>query len=112
VNSRLARFPPGAPLRPWSHDDAVVALGHEERARRATEKVLIRVTDAGRVSMAEVARPTAQEGVDLLHDRRHGHEQPRACGDLPQSVASVLHRLTRGQRAGKPMWRGVAWRVP
>jgi site-specific DNA recombinase len=50
----------------------------------------------GGVSVAEVARPAAQEHVDVLHDHVDREQQPPAVRELTDAVAGVLHRLAGG----------------
>src|SRR3954447_1524384 len=45
------------------------------------------------VSVAKVARPAAQEAVDVLHDVFDGYQQPASVGDLPDPVAGALGGL-------------------
>jgi hypothetical protein len=52
------------------------------------------VEGLGRVSIAEVARPAAQEPVEVLDDVLDGEQQPFARGDLPDALPGVLHSLT------------------
>ena len=58
--------------------------------------VLDRVEMAGRVPVAEVARPAAQVPVEVLHDLLDGDQQPLARRDLTNPVAGVLHRPACG----------------
>jgi len=53
-----------------------------------------RVEVTSRVPVSEVARPAAQEGIDLLHGVIDRAQQPAAIRDLADSVASALHPLT------------------
>jgi hypothetical protein len=70
---------------------ALVALGHEPR--EAVERVEVDVVElSGGVFVAEVARLTAQEAVDVPHDVVNGDQQPASVGDLTGPVACVLHR--------------------
>jgi hypothetical protein len=50
---------------------------------------------AGRVPIAEVARPAAQEAVHVPHDLLHRNQQPPTIGQLTHPIAGVLHRLAR-----------------
>ena len=50
---------------------------------------------AGRVPVAEVGGPAAEEAVDTLHDPLD-RQQPPASGQFPDPVAGMLHRLARG----------------
>src|SRR5215218_3605268 len=65
---------------------ALVALGDEPR--QAVERVEVDVVElAGGVSVAEIARPAAQEAVDVLHDVVNWDEQPAPVRDLTGPVA-------------------------
>ena len=58
------------------------------------------LVEAGRgVPVAEIARPAAQEPVDLLHDLLDRQQQPGPNRQFPDPVAGMLHRLSAGQRA-------------
>src|SRR5947209_115962 len=71
---------------------ALVALGDEPR--EAVQRVEVDVVElSGGVSVSEVARPAAQEAVDVLHDVVNGYEQPASVRDLTGPVAGMLHRL-------------------
>src|ERR1700757_3574905 len=52
--------------------------------------------EPGGVPVSEVARPAAQELVEVVHDHLDGNLQPRAVGDLPNPLAGSSHRLPRG----------------
>jgi len=72
---------------------AFVAFGHEagepdDRVKRDL------VEGAGRVPVAEVARPAAQEAVDLLHDGLDRDQQPAAVREFTEPVAGVLDCLS------------------
>ena len=49
--------------------------------------------DAGRVSVAEVPGPAAQERVEFCDDDLGRHQQPFPAGDLPDPVAGMLGSL-------------------
>jgi hypothetical protein len=51
---------------------------------------------SGGVSVTEVARPAAQEAVDIMHDLIDIHQQPAPVRELMDPVAGALHGLTRG----------------
>ena len=48
----------------------------------------------GRVAVAEVARPAAQEPVEVLHDLLDRPAQPVSRGELSHTFAGALHRLS------------------
>ena len=50
----------------------------------------------GGVSVSEVARPAAQEAVDVLHDVFNRYEQPAPVRDLTDAVAGAWDGLPRG----------------
>jgi hypothetical protein len=70
-----------------------VAFGqvHREAIGRV---VADRVEVTGRVSISEVARPAAQEGVDLPHGVIDWAQQPAAIRDFTDPVAGSLLPLT------------------
>src|SRR3984885_11665736 len=51
------------------------------------------VEELGGVSVSEVARPAAQEPVEVLNDLLDGEQQPFTGGDLPNALTGVLHGL-------------------
>jgi hypothetical protein len=54
--------------------------------------ILDQVEVAGRVSVAEVARPAAQIPVEVLHHIVNIEQQPLARRDFSDAFAGVLHR--------------------
>jgi len=69
-----------------------LALGHEPR--KAVLRVMVDLVElSGGVSIAEVARPAAQEAVDVLHDLIDIHQQPAPIRELTDPVAGALHGL-------------------
>ena len=52
------------------------------------------VEGASGVSVAEVARPAAQEPVDVLHDRLDWQQQPAAVREFMEPLSGVLDRLS------------------
>jgi hypothetical protein len=71
---------------------APVALGDEPR--NAVQRVVVDLVElAAGVPIAEVARPAAQEAVDVLHDIVNSYQQPAPVGDLPDPVAGLLGGL-------------------
>jgi hypothetical protein len=77
--------PPEAPF-------ALMAVGDEDRQPvHGVERDL--VEGLGGVSVAEVARPAAQEPVEVLDDLFDGEQQPVARCDLPDALAGGLHGL-------------------
>ena len=74
---------------------ALVALADEPR--KAVHRVMIDLVELpGGVSVSEVARPAAQEAVDVLHDVFNRYEQPAPVRDLTDAVAGALDGLPRG----------------
>jgi hypothetical protein len=53
-----------------------------------------RVEGLGGVSVSEVARPTAEEPVEILDDVLDRKQQPLTRRDLTDALTGVLHRLT------------------
>ena len=75
-----------------------MALGHEQ-CEPVVRVMLDQVEVTGRVPVTEVARPAAQERVEVLHDVFNRQQQPLPCGDLTNAVAGVCIALREGQRA-------------
>ena len=71
---------------------AFVALADEPR--EAVDRVVVDLVEGPvGVSVSEVARPTAQESVEVLHDVLDRYQQPAPVGDLPDPVAGTLGGL-------------------
>jgi hypothetical protein len=69
-----------------------VALADEPR--EAVGRVVVDLVEgAVGVSVTEVARPTAQEPVDVLRDRLDWNQQPASVRDLTDPVAGALGGL-------------------
>src|SRR5665213_3464788 len=92
---------------------AFVTFGDE--ARQAPERVeRDLVEELGGVPVSEIARPAAQEPVEVPHDDLDRDPEPRACRDLTDALAGVSHGLTRGpadEKGEMPRPWGVAAHV-
>ena len=71
---------------------ALVTLGHEPRD--AVLRVVVDLVElSGGVSVTEVARPAAQEPIEVSHDDLDWDLEPRARRDLADALAGVSHGL-------------------
>ena len=86
---------PGGERLPAEAPMLLMTLGDQQRQAR------VRVTGDrveldGRVAVAEVARPAAQEPVEVTHDLLDRPAQPVPRRELAHTVAGVPHGLARG----------------
>jgi hypothetical protein len=71
---------------------ALVPLGHEQG--QPHQRILSDLAEGvGGVPVPEIARPAAQEQVDVSHDFFDRCGQPGPHGHKPDAVSGVLHRL-------------------
>jgi hypothetical protein len=72
-------------------EPSVTLMADGDEDRQPVDRVKgDRVEGLGRVSVAEIARPAAQQPVKVLDDVLDGEQQPFARGDPPNALPGVL----------------------